>query len=286
MLSRLLPLALLLALAPSAGATPLEDAIALFKEKKFPDARAALEKIVAAEPTNAAAHHYLGQTLLRRGDRKAFDDGVPFLEKAAALDPKNARYLVVYGQASMQLASNNTSFSAATKGRDALEKSLVLEPDNLDARETLFQFYSRAPWPIGSSSKANAQLAEIRQRDANRGNVLAIVSKTNTKDFAGAFKLCDEIIAQKPDDYLAHYHYGRTAAISDLNLSNGIAHLQKCLTLTPPTPVSPSHSNVWNRLGNLHEKLSHPAEARAAYEASLKLDPNNKQAAESLAKLK
>jgi tetratricopeptide (TPR) repeat protein len=277
--------ALILA-ASSAFATPTDDAIALFNEKKFPDARAALEKIVAAEPTNATATHYLGQTLLRRGDPKAYDEGVPLLEKAATLDPKNARYLVAYGQASMQLASNNTSISAATKGRDALEKSLALDPDNLDARETLFQFYHRAPWPIGSSSKANAQLAEIRKRDADRGITLDIIAKTNAKDFAAAFKLCDEIIAKNPDDYTAHYQYGRTAAISDLNLSNGVAHLEKCLTLTPPKPTSPTHSHAWNRLGNLHEKLKHPAEARAAYESALKLDPTNKPAADALARLK
>lgn len=287
MSSRLLALALALPLAFTAVcAASIDDAIALYKDKKYPDARAALEKITAAEPANAAAAYYLGMTLLRRGDGKALADGVPWLEKAAALEPTNARYLADFGGASMQLAGQTSSLSAATKGRDAMEKSLKLDPTNLDAREGLFQFYQRAPWPIGSSSKAAAQLEEIRKLDPARATVLSVFDKLRTKDFAAAFKLLDAVLVRNPNDYTALYQYGRTAAVSDLNLAAGLASLQKCLTLSPPGPASPTHSNVWNRIGDLQQKLSRPADARTAYETALKLDPNNKGAADSLAKLK
>ncbi|MCX6951325.1 MAG: hypothetical protein NTV51_03955, partial [Verrucomicrobia bacterium] len=155
-------------LATPAFAAPIDDAIALYKDKKYPDARAALEQIATAEPANAAAAYYLGMTLLRRGDPKALPDSVPWLEKAATLEPQNALYLADYGGASMQLAGQTSSISAATKGRDAMEKSLRLNPNNLGAREGLYQFYSRAPWPIGSSSKAQTQLDEIRKLDPDR----------------------------------------------------------------------------------------------------------------------
>jgi tetratricopeptide (TPR) repeat protein len=279
----LFPLTLL---AAAASAAPLDDAIALFKAKQYPSARAALEQIATAEPANAAAAYYLGQTLLRRGDTKALEEAVPWLAKAVALDPKNATYLADFGGASLQLASRTSSLSAATKGRDAMEKSLVLNPENLDAREGLFQFYQRAPWPIGSSSKAATQLEEIRRRDADRATVLSVNTKVSAKDYAAAFRMLDEALAKNPDNYAALYFYGRTASISDLNLAAGLANLEKCLTLPPPGAASPTHSNVWNRIGNLHEKLQHPAEARRAYEEALKLDPDNKPAADALAKLR
>ena len=286
MLPRFPSFAFTILLAASAAAAPLDDAIALFKAKQFPDARAALEKITAAEPTNAAAAHYLGLTLLRRGDPQALEVAVPWLEKATVLDPTTAKYFAAYGGSSLQFANQKSSLSAANKGRDALEKAIALDPNDLDSREGVYQFYHNAPWPIGSSSKAAVQLAEIKKRDPDRWANLSISTKVRAKDYAGAFKLMEELIAKNPENYLAHYQYGRTAAVADLNLPAGLTHLQKCLTLTPPGPAAPTHSNVWNRIGNIHEKLKQPTEARTAYETALKLDSANKAAADSLAKLK
>lgn len=279
--------ALWLALATSALAAPIDDAIELFKAKKYPEAREALEKVTAAEPKNAVAASYLGQTLLRRGDPKSLDDAMPWLEKATQLDPKNPEYLFIYGTAQLQAAQKNTSLSAASKGREALEKAVALKPDYLNAREALFQYYTRAPFFAGgSSSKAAAQLAEIRKYDSDRALSMDVTQKVGDKDFTAAFKLLDAAIAKSPDNYSYLYSYGRTASISGLNLETGLKYLQKCLTLTPPTPVSPTHSDAWNRIGSLQEKLRKPAEARVAYESALKINPNNKQAAEALAKLK
>lgn len=273
--------------APTAAPTAeLGAAIALFQGKRYPEAREKLEKIVAAEPKNAAACHYLGRTLIARNDNAAFEEGVKWLAQAATLEPHNPIYLGIFGGASLQLAGRTNSLSAATKGREAMEKALAINPDYLEAREGLFQFYERAPWPLGSSAKAATQLAEIRKRDPDLATVLSVLSKTRAKDYSAAFKLCDEVLAKKPENYTALYHYGRSASISGQNLARGLACLQKCLALEPPTPASPTHSNVWQRIGSIQEQLKHPDEARAAYEAALKLDPSNRQASDALAKLK
>ena len=278
---------LLLSLASHLIAAPEFDAaLALFNAKKFPEARAALETIVAAEPKNAAACHYLGRVITLRNDSKALEEGVKWLGQAVELEPRNATYLGVYGGALLNHANRASSLSAATKGREMLEKCLALDPAQLDAREAIFRFYYHAPWPIGSKSKAATHLAALRKYDANRATILSVLSKVDDKDYAAAFKVCDELIAAEPTNYIALYQYGRTAAISGQNLERGLARLRECLKLAPPTPASPSHSNVWQRIGNLEEKLQHPAEARTAYEAALKLDPNNRQAADALGKLK
>jgi tetratricopeptide (TPR) repeat protein len=74
------------------GAAPgpeLQAAIDLFRAKKFPDARVALEHYVASHPDSAAGHYYLGRTLELRGDADALPEAIRQYEKAVDLDPEN-----------------------------------------------------------------------------------------------------------------------------------------------------------------------------------------------------
>jgi cytochrome c-type biogenesis protein CcmH/NrfG len=281
-----------LAVAALRAASPVDDALALSAAKRYPEAQAALEKIVAGDPQNAAACHALGMVLRKRADREAFEQAVNWLAKAAELEPNNAAYLADYGGTSMELAGRIRSDSLtraigfATKGRDAMEKSLSLAPENIEARIGLFQFYSQAPWPIGSGSKAKTQLEEIRKRQPATALILELPAMVAAKDYAGAFKACDSLLAKDPANYSALYQYGRIASVSGQNLERGLAALQQCLAMEPPGPTAPRRTNVWNRIGAIQEKLQHPTEARAAYEAALKEDPGNRQASDALANLK
>jgi tetratricopeptide (TPR) repeat protein len=279
-------LSLALALAITAPASPLEDAIALYQARRYPEARAAFESIATAEPENAAAAYYLGMTLRRRGDTTALDDAVRWLAKAVEIEPGNATYLADFGGTSMQLANKNRSLSAATRGRDAMVHAIELDPDNLDARDGLMQFYAQAPFLVGGSiEKAYTQAEEIRKRDPQRGLVALIGLKLGEKKYADASALCEDTLKLSPDHYLALYHLGRIAALSGENLDRGLAALRHALELTPP-PNSPPHSTLQFRIGNILEKQNDRDAARAAYEAALKLDSNNQAAADALAKLK
>jgi len=279
-------LALIVGLAGLAHAeSEIDHAIALYRAKKYPDARAVLEKIAAAEPANAAACYYLGMTLLHRSEPGALDDAAQWLKKAVQLEPDNPHYLADYGGTELQRANKNRSLSAATDGREAMEKAIRLDPGNLDAREGLMRFYDEAPWPLGSSAKAREQREQIRQRDPERGLVLEVQLKARAKDYAGAFALCDQVLSHTPDNYAALFHYGRTATLCGQNLERGLVCLQRCLKLTPP-PAQPGHAEVWIRLGNIYEQLGRKEAARAAYASALKLNPDNGPAAEALGKLR
>src|SRR5258708_14525693 len=83
--------------APALAETPLECAIVLYRDQKLSEARTALQKITVDEPTNAEACYYYGMTLRHRGDERALDDALPWLEKAVQLQPENAVYLADYG---------------------------------------------------------------------------------------------------------------------------------------------------------------------------------------------
>ena len=280
-----LPLALALALTFStARAASLSDAIAFYDAKKYPEAGAALEKITAAEPKNAAAAYYYGMTLRRRGDNTALDDAVPWLAKAAELEPNNATYLADYGGSAMQLADKTRSLSGANRGRDAMIRAIELNPENLQAREGLMQFYSQAPWPVGSTSKAYAQAEEILKRDPIRGLTALITLKSGEKKYAEATELCETALKQNSDNYLALDQIGRLASTTGENLDRGLVTLRRCVELTPP-PNQPGHSGAHFRIGVILEKKGDKPAARVAYEAALKLDPKMKLALDALAKL-
>src|SRR5688572_27527894 len=107
-------LAVVLSLCSKLIATPLDDARELVKQKQYPAARAALEKILAAEPANAAARHELGLVIRLRGDTPAYEEAAHWLGKAVELEPNNPIFLGDLGGTLLQLASRTTSFSAAT----------------------------------------------------------------------------------------------------------------------------------------------------------------------------
>lgn len=254
------------------GEDPFAAALALQQQRRYPEARAALEAFVARNPNHAAACHALGLIWKLRHDNEAYEEAVKWLRRAAELEPQNPRYLADYGGTSLELASRTRSPGAATRGRDAMEKALAIDPADIDARRGLYEFYRQAPWPLGSSAKAAAHLAEIRKRDPATALVLDINARAAAKDFAGAFKLCNDVLAREPDNYDALYYFGRTASISGENLEPGLAALRKCLTLRPPSPASPTHRNVWNRIALVLDKLGRAEEAQAARDAIRKLD--------------
>jgi tetratricopeptide (TPR) repeat protein len=154
--------------AASAQASPLADAIALYKLRRFAEAKAAIERIVAAEPTNAPALYYLAMTV-QHADPPSLDDARPLLAKAVQLDPRNETYLAEYGGVTMLLADRDHSLGLALDGRDAMAEAIRMNPADLDAREGLMRFCAKAPWPLGDPGKALDLAHEIAKCDPRRG---------------------------------------------------------------------------------------------------------------------
>ena len=275
---------LFLVTAFSAYAGALEDALALYGQKRYPEARSAFEKITENDPSNAAACHYLGLTLRLRSDDHAIEDALPWLAKAAELAPKNSAYLASFGITSMQSAGKTRSVSAATRGRDAVIRAIEIEPGNLDAREALLQFYASAPWPIGSRVKAKEQAEAIAQRDPTRGLFAHVLIKTTEKKYDEAIVLCEKSLENNPDFYPALAELGRLTVVSGVQLERGLTALRRCLQLEPPFGQA-AHSLIHYRIGTLHLKLNDKSSARAAFTYALQLDPQLKRAADALAKL-
>ncbi len=270
----------------SANTGTYRRALALYKSKQYPDARTAFQILSVEEPQNAKVRYFLGVIAMKRND---FDDAILQLEKATELDPTNSSYFAelggAYGSAADK-ASLLAQINLAKKCRHALETSVELDSDNLDARQGLVDYYRQAPSFLGGGiMKAYAQATEIRQRDLFRGTLILGQLYVTDRRFEEAIALFDELLHKQPDNYLAHYSIGRIVATSGINLDKGEQHLKQSLQLSPGKG-EPSHAAVHWRLGNIQERRYNPDAARSAYQHSLQIDPNFKQAIESLTKLK
>lgn len=151
-----------------ASAAPVGDAIALYKQGRYGEARAALERIAASDPSNAQACYFLGMSLLR-GSPPSLDAARSWLAKAVRLDPANEGYLAEYAGATMLVADRDGSLGLALEGRDAMARAIKMNPSDLAACEGLMRFCAKAPWPLDDAEKALALADEIARRDPKRG---------------------------------------------------------------------------------------------------------------------
>jgi tetratricopeptide (TPR) repeat protein len=271
--------------ALAAEPTLREQVGALFREQKWAEAQALLEKAVAAEPGNAEAHYYLGMSFLNRNDA---DHALPSLEKAVALAPANSGYVQHVGDAyglAAQKAGLFAKMGWAKKCKEAYDKAVELDPANLNARWSVMEYCRQAPGFLGGGMDgAYAQAAEIKKLDPARGRAAFASLYIAEKKFAEAFAIYEEALKATPDDFTTLYQIGKLADTTGQELERGLAALRKCLTITPPADSRGYVPTHW-RIGNILAKLGDKPGARTAYETALALDPKFTLAAESLAKL-
>lgn len=315
----LLVLALLTPFAAFAAAPALTSGIQLFEARRYEEARKLFEPYVAKNPKDAEAVLYLGKTWFALRD---YEKAAERLEQASALAPANSDAQLWLGRAYARMAVAASLFSKpglAKKAKGAFDRAVVLDPNNLDARSDLFQYYLQAPGFMGGSvDQAREQAAEIRKRDGIRGVLASVSMRLHEKDAAGAerelaeaiqkspaeprlrlglanlyqsqekwdaaFDAAEAVLKTDPDNWDALYSIGRAGALSGQRLDRAEECLKRYLGHLPDLN-SPPLANAHLRLGQVYEKKGNKAAARAEYQTALKLDPNLKDAKEALAKL-
>jgi tetratricopeptide (TPR) repeat protein len=265
-------------LARAATAAEAEE---LYHARRYPEARAAFEQVIAAEPGNANAAYHLGHLALMRN---AAEEAAKWLEQATALSPGSARYFRSLGDAYGLWAQNAPLLSRlglARKSQNAYEKAVALDPEDLDARDSLLNFYRQAPAIAGGGlDKARVQAREIQKRDQLRGTVALVEISTAEKKYDEGFALLDDFLRLHPGALIAEFQYGWIAAMCGQRLDQGEAALRHYLAATTSENRPPRWSALW-RLGQILEKKGDIAGARAEYDAALKLNPMQPQLLEA-----
>jgi tetratricopeptide (TPR) repeat protein len=308
------------ALVSAGGEEDLSEGISYLDEGRISEAREFFEGMLNKDPANAAVLFYLGRVYL--SEHKP-DKAAECFERATKLDATNAVYHHWLGRAYGRQAMRASIFRQpfiARNSRQAFEKAIELDPDYIEARSDLMQYYLIAPGIVGGSkAKARKQAEEIRKLDPMRGHAafgfiygreekfeeaekefLAAIEMAGEslepyywtgyfyfqrKEYDSSFEMFEQVIERKPDEMNAYYQIGRVASISGLNLERGKECLMRYLEGMPQWNQS-SHARAYVWLGGIYEHEGRPVEARTAYESALKIDPEDRQAKEALKKLK
>jgi tetratricopeptide (TPR) repeat protein len=298
-------------------AQSVEQGIQLFNAKKYVEAQATL---LPQGQTDATAAFYLGRIEMENNDS---DKAAQWFERAVNLDPKSATNYDWLARAYGTQAEHTSKFKLpflARKLKNALDTGLGLDPDNLDIRDDLIVYYTRAPGFLGGSrDKAVEMVVEIKKRNAYRGSLaaanLCVATKdtvcaerelqgmattypdsanvyaslaafyTSQKQFDKAFAVLDGRLRAKPNEPITLYQVGRTASLSGENLDHGEQALKAYLAgPIPERGPEPAHAHY--RLGTIYEKKGAKDLAREEYRAALLLNPRHQEAQKALANLK
>lgn len=307
------------AAAPDSPA--MKAAIEHYTARRDAEAQAAFEALARADAANPAPLHYLSRLAKRKKD---WAKCAELLEQCTKLAPRSPEYWSDLGEAYGRLAAKGSVFSAlgtAKKSRAALEKAVEVAPDDIRYRYGLIAFLLEAPGIAGGSvSDARKQADEIGKRDAYSGQMAHAQIAMHEKEWttaeqayreaarlkpAGldapfalgqlcaqlgrydeAFKIFEDLLVQNPQYIAALYQVGRTAALSGQRLERGQAALESYILQPNRAANLPTVAHARLRLGEIFVKRGDPASARVQLDSALQLDPNLKEAAEALKKLK
>lgn len=161
---------------------------------------AAVELLQKLPEKSAAAWALLGESLYSQGKyRQAFHA----LEKAVSAEPGNARYWNRLGKAYGRQAETGSplkAFGLARKCRDAFERSVELDPSDLESQVDLFSYYLDAPGFLGGGEqKAEAVAARIGELSAAEHQFVLAKLASRRKDWAAAEQRYRQAMALEPE---------------------------------------------------------------------------------------
>jgi tetratricopeptide (TPR) repeat protein len=251
------------------------------------------------------------------------DGALKAADKVLAAEPQNVAYLNAIGGLyceQAQKANVLTRMSWAGKCRGTWERALVIDPQNLDIRFNLIQYYAMAPGIAGGGigkakdqanaivaldgvrgeiawgniARAEKQLGEAERhyrnaadRDATgtRGPVALASFYVSQKRWKDARAVFEPRLAKNPGDTFAVYNLGRLLQGEGTDPTGALAYFDRYLAVAA-APGGPTHADAWFRKGEVLLKLGKKADAVSAFESALKLAPDHRGAAMALARAK
>jgi tetratricopeptide (TPR) repeat protein len=195
-LTALACLALALGAHAQTGHAAANPVARLLSEGRADEAIRTAQDHIQHTPQDAESYNLLGRVYFALG---RWDKAVENSEIATRLAPNNSVYVMWLARSYGEKASNSSFMSAigwAKKARDAFERSVQLDPNNVPARNDLTEFYTEAPGFLGGGAdKARAQILEIAKKDPTAAHKLTARIAEKDKDFPAAERELREAIA-------------------------------------------------------------------------------------------
>ncbi len=185
------------------------DIPTLLAEGRIDDAIYSLQTKLTTSPNDAESNNLMCRAYFALGN---WDRGIPYCENSVKLSPDNSRYHLWLGRIYGEKADRASWFTAASlagKVRDQFEQAVKLNPDNVDARTDLAEFYLEAPGIVGGGrDKAEAQANALEKVDPAKAYWVRGRIAEKNKELATAEK-----------EYRAAIEVSHGSALSWLNLA-------------------------------------------------------------------
>lgn len=251
-----------------------------------------------------------GRAALERGD---LDQAVAQLERAVAAEPRSSDAHYFLGMAYGRQAQKKGLFGGMSligKVRDEFSRAVELDPNSIEPRLALIDFYVIAPRMVGGSAdKALEQAAEVRRRNALDGHrayariytlqkkpdlavhemVEAVRAEPrsakahyflgnallNKEDWKGSIHEYEMALSLDAAYMPAYFRIGQHAARSESNYARGEEALRKYLAYKPAAD-EPESARAWYWLGMIQEKEGKKADAQQSYSNARRLAPDSR----------
>ena len=298
-----------------------DQVMSLIRANEFTRAESALKASASANRSNARWHHTYGRLEFAR---QKPSDALPHFEKAAELQPRNAEYALWVGNAACNAAAGASIVRQpflARSCKSAYDRTLQLDPSNVEARSSLIRYHMMAPSIMGGDQATAVTyandlmrlapyrglqdrifIATVKKESAEAGrliregirlypdssafrNQLGLL-QVEAKDWAGAYEQFSTLARMFPDEWSYRYQVGRLAALSGQYLPEGRAEMEKLIRENPPAMSVSFRSMMHARYGQILAHQKQNDAARRAFDQALRIDPKNDVATSEKAKLR
>lgn len=255
------------AIAIQPGDPMLYNEVGLIQYQKglYDDAIKNFQLCIQHDPTFAEAHRDLAQALLDDGHvAQAVDE----FQQSVNLAPLNTTCLNDYAGALLQV---NRFADAIAEYRAALN----IDPAMPEALYGLAIALTGSGDPAAGEAQARQAVALVPNVARAHGALArALDAEGHTSEAIDEYKKATEL---DPKDPMMHYNLA-VIYFNHGDRNDAIPELQQAATLQP----SPAY---YDALGSAYELNGDKADARAAFQEELQLDPNSAQAQQQLARL-
>jgi pentatricopeptide repeat protein len=299
------------------GSATLVHAKQQFDARNWDAAKQEYAALAKTNPNDVTPVLYLGRIALAQGEN---EEGIKQFERCAAIDEKVSDCHLYLGNALGNAAQRANKFKLpflAKRTKREFDRAVELDPNSVDARSGVLQYYMLAPGFLGGSmEKAREQAAEIDKRSKLRGalayglladheknvhdaeaayqravaaapdSVVGYNSLVNLyvreKRWNDAFAMLDRVAARIPTETNIPLAVARVAYLSGEQLPRGEEAAKRWIANPPHEATTNSHAAAHLRLGNIYEKTGRKELARAEYEKALSLNPKLEDAKKAL----
>ena len=283
------------------------------------NAPAAVALVRPLGETSAAAATLLGRMAWQSADYK---EAARRLDAAIALDPRHVEAYIwrarTYEQ-ELETVSFIRKGSIAGRARSMLEKAVEIDPSSFAAREARTEYLMAAPSIAGGGiDKARAEAVAAKRVSPYRGALLvgrveeragntaaaeaeyrALLTSYPDSGDAGealstlyqtqsrwddAFRIIDDRIRARPNDYGMLYQLGRAASLSGQRLDAGEEALRRYRARDQARKALDGAAHF--RLAAILERRGDAVGARGEYETAVALDPRSVAAKRALERLR